>query len=404
MKTLSFILLGALICISCSSPADDPKSPNSYERTIIFETSPGETPYGFLPQCRPSHTIEFGLGLDHDFQALNDIQNNELSYAPSIGYFWALNDGNLVFLNRRLGTIIILNPVAGLYYTFSPAFESYIGLHELWVGANDEMFVCLAKVSEPKPDSLTACTPQILPDSTSPDDSHRLSFRLFKYRPLSQGCILDTNFDMAEYDRRPSYIRISPQNHLFIQGWGDTLDRFHSTGVFDENGQFIKNTLAHGETCDGREFYVYSWPRKTLAASFLDWILCNGTTEIIAWPEDKSILKVKMDHAYRNANFKATCDCRFLLYLHNERRSVVSDSSILAVDFPLVKVKDLANNRVEQIDLSECRRDGFDYFSISDVSLNYLGEIYAIAIYFNYNNGRFSDEKIVLYRWRRQNA
>jgi len=403
MKIRRFSLLGALICLSCSSPADNPESPISYERTTIFETSPGEAPYGFLPQCRPSHTIQFELGLDQDFQALNDSLNIELTYAPSIGYFWALNDGNLVFLNRILRTIFILNPVAGHYYTFCPVIEPHTLPDQLWVGANDEIFVLLAKFDELRPDSLTVSGPKIPTDSTSPDDKHRIVFRLLKYRPLSEGCILDTAFDMAEFDEPPRFIRISPQNRLYIQTWRIGPIWPDPTKVFDEDGRFIKNTRAHGETSDGREFYTHSWPRDNLIASLLDWITGNRAAEIIAWPDRTTLLRIDLDRAHRNTNFKATFDGRLLMYLHNGKRLELPDGGKLVADFPIVAITDLANGDFVKIDLSECRREEYDYFSISDVSLNYLGEIYAIAIYFNDKDGQSSDEKIVLYRWRQKN-
>ena len=403
MNVKRLCLLGALICLCISCSANKSNAPPSYERTIIFETSPGEAPYYFSPECQSSYFIDFELNGTQLPSAANKLRSRAFSYAPSIGYFWALNDGKLAFINRRLKTIFVVEPSTGRYRAYYPVIKPYTDLVNLWVGPNDEFYV-LVSSAEMRPDNTATDDSRNRPASSWDYIPYSFTYRLIKYRPLSEGYVLDKDFDMAEHDKRPRFVRISPHNNLYVQGWSDISRALQPAGVFNENGRFIKSTFAHGETCDGQEFYVHPWPRDNLAASFLDWLLCHCTTEVIAWPGDKSILRVKMDHAYRNANFKAACDGRLLLYLHNERRSPLSHGGMLAADFPLVIIKDLGSDKIENIDLSECRREEYDYFSISDVSLNYLGEIYAIAIYFNYRDGRSTDEKIVLYRWRQTNS
>jgi hypothetical protein len=53
------------------------------------------------------------------------------------------------------------------------------------------------------------------------------------------------------------------------------------------------------------------------------------------------------------------------------------------------------------LDLKKNTRPDYKYFNVADVSINYKGDIYAMYVYFNKPGMITGDEKIVLYRWRR---
>ncbi len=342
-------------------------------REVIFETGPGQAPYLMPLALQGSFFIDFSLNR-------NTYYNNDGGYSPaysrqigpSVGYFWALNNGNLVFINRRENLIYILDPVEGQYYKLAPISGLYTMLHYLWVGPDDEIYVALIGGSE-----SAAVQGYLIPFSSR---SFPYDYKLFRFKKIENGYVLDKDAKFPVFSHLPNRIRISPNNNLYVQ-------KYPQNEIFNKNGKSIKSTSAMGQTQGWTEFIIQSNN--------------YGLIEVTDIAGGEMIMRDEFSRQIGNNNFKSTFDNHLILYFHSNHEFKTSDNGSVMVDVPFVMGKDLNTGTRYSIDLMECVRPDYKYFNVSDVSINYLGEIYAIVVYFNSPGRITGDEKIVLYRWRR---
>jgi len=370
LKYLILILILVVLLISEIVAGADIRS--QLIEDVVFETGPGQAPYLMPLSLHGSFFIDFELNRNTHYSddRSSGLANSRQS-GPSVGYFWALNDGNLVFINRRENLIYILDPVEGEYYKLAPISGLFTGLHYLWVGPEDEIYVMLNYLKEPayseypNPFSSRGCS---------------IKFKLFRYKKIENGYILDTEANFPALPHSPTLIRVSPNNNLFFQ-------YYRENAIFNKYGRLIKNTLAQGQTQDWNEFVIKS---NNL-----------GLIEVTDINSGEIIMRDEFTRQIGNNNFKSTFDNHLILYFHSNHEFKTPNNGTVKVDIPFVMGKDLNTGTRYSIDLMDCARSDYAYFNVADVSINYLGEIYAIVVYFDKTGIITGDEKIVLYRWRR---
>jgi len=342
-------------------------------RDVIFETKPCYEPYYFHLTLADSYFIDFSLSNDlGTYGQTRYSSDGYCSFGPSIGYFWALNSGELVFINRHNNMIFVLNPETGNYFRLAPTSGMYTKLNYLWVGPDDEIFTGLSGYLNHNVDNNFPNPNSYIPPT--------FSYKLFRYHNIENGYVLDSKSDFPVFSTIPRLIRISPNNNLYIKLMG-------KAEIIDKNGWPVKIASAMGQTQDRTEFIIQS-----------------GGSSLIEVKDISSgdvIMRDEFTRQIGHNNFKGTFDNNLILYFHSSYEFRTPDSGSVRVDIPFVMGKDLNSGARYSIDLMECARSDYKYFNVSDISLNYLGDIYAIVVYFN-DIGRITlDEEIVLYRWRR---
>ncbi|MCP4582739.1 MAG: hypothetical protein GY839_14105 [candidate division Zixibacteria bacterium] len=377
MKYPRKILPAMFIIILVLSGADSVNSDTTYKKLLresIFETGPAQAPYYFTLALSSSYTIDFSLTMTQGHFSRNGSWYSKVkSKSPSIGYFWALNCGDLVFINRRDDIVYVLNPKTGRYNKLAPIYEAYYKLNYLWVGPRDEIFVELSARNESE-------TKQKYPNPFSRRTATR-NYKLFRLLRNDNVYRLDESFDSPVYNISSNRIRISPNNEIYVHQRGG------SAIVLNQNGRQLGISRAEGRAKDLSEFTIKRGRDKLI--------------EVIDVNSGRVMLCDEFSRQIGNHNFKSTFDNNLICYFHSRYSFSTPDSGEIGADIPYVMGKDLNTHERYSVDLIECARPDYRYFNVADISINYLGEIYAIVVYFNDIGQITGDEKIVLYRWRR---
>ena len=371
--TILFILT-VIIISSCTSDRAVAGGLNVVCDTL-FETKPGESPY-YLPLG----TAFMGVA---DFTPAHGGPESPIDctkyfgtyYRPaSLGYFWALNNDEMVFINRQENNIYIINMLTGDRDIFKPKVGEYNRVSMIWVGPQDEIYAILS------------------PSSGSDRiyyDFYHSKYRLFRFERYNGKYSYDDKSVFPENVGYPRQIRVSPLDNLYIQGWRGSPKFRGKNLVFNKYGQEISGSDADGENLIGQEFIVEGSSDR------------NGRVVRARGLKSKSFFMIQqVEHFPYIDNFKYTFNDNLILYNHHQTEIRLPNDKIMQVDMPSIIGVDVSSGYHYTIETYTLAREDYRYYSISDVSINYDGEIYVLAVYFDEPGFITGDELIVMYRFK----
>jgi hypothetical protein len=373
INSIFLILLLALILSGCkrnSEPSQQAQAKLqelSFSRETLIETRPWQRPYFFPLNLNRAH---YDFTNNPNGQKAMPERNipyaNELG-TPSVDYFWALNSGELAFLNNHFGVIYVLDYQQGRYLTFCPKLDPNELLGYLWSGPRDEFYLGIDDVSGKKTNNL-----RIIKYAREGADFTQVG----PYYPMS---FINYSFG----------IRIAPDGDIYARGWGSCRETACQYGVFNDSGRFIDCTCAEGITVGGLRFYYNDY----LPFQF-------DKKSLITLDKDSLIAKLIFSPKYPQYNFKATFNNLIVTYKHRFFTQTIDRGATFYADLPAVVVLNASTGHSIEINLKDNPNGDYKYFNVSDVSINYKGEIYALFVYFDSPGQITGDELIVLYRWR----
>jgi hypothetical protein len=186
-------------------------------------------------------------------------------------------------------------------------------------------------------------------------------------------------------------IVISPTGNLFISEMNYlTTKKYVGCDIYNSKGIGRGHTNAQGNTIDGRYFnFQKTAPDEKDAFSILN------------FDKNGPLAQRIREATYGRYHFKATFDNLIIIYGHRDWSPTPIDMPVAYVNLPFLLIFDPVQETIINIDLTQDIDTSYIYYSVSDISINYKGEIYAIYVYFNDPGKITGKEKIVLYRWKR---
>jgi hypothetical protein len=343
-----------------------------YIRETVIETKPWTSPY------------YFPLKLNDYFYSFTNNPIGELPYppesngiphrrvAPSVDYFWVLNSGKLVFLNRQNKLVFVLDPKNEKWKEYYPCKGTDNYISNLWVGPRDEIYMNV-----------------FINDAN--DNEFRSFGELEKYSLKSSRWDNKATFSPIRLPEYPPDIIISPTGNLFISEMNYlAMGQYTNSDNYNQYGSKLGQTSAQDNTRDGIMFNF----QKTIPSE-------KNAFSIMNFDKNGLFSERIREATGGRYHFKATFDNLIIIYGHRNKSLTPIGLPAMSVDLPFIIVFDPASERISEIDLSENINTHFIYYSVSDISINYRGDIYAIFVYFNDPGVITGNEKIVLYRWKR---
>lgn len=364
----------ATLLISCPAPLKEPARAG-YKREIAFKTKPASKPYYLPLGLFDNSGIGFKLITDKDSIISHHRTYHELIMAmPSFGYFWALNDNRLAFINKSEGEIYILDLDSQKYSHFKPEVGEYKQLLFFWTGPEDDLYVLL-RLNNRKPPYR----------DLGPYDN----IRLFRFANDDGKYTYDDKSVFPVYNSYPSKIRISPLNNLYIRGWKRNSYSPNDFTKFNKYGQELENTDAVGETLDSVEFKLNCGcgPYN-----------CRVSAKNMA-NDNYLYLELIPEEMYQS-NFKYTLDNSLVITCQYRDSTNIDPDTIMFTNAAIIIGKNFKTKRQFILGLDSLDIEGYNYYSVSDISINYANEIYVSVVYFNDPGVITGDELIVMYRFR----
>ncbi len=343
-----------------------------FKREIVFETKPWTSPY-YLP-----------LKLSNDYYSFTNNPIGELPYppesrisgysgiAPFVDYFWALNSGKLVFLNRSKKIVFVLDSKRKKWREYYPCKEPVDYLYNLWVGPNDEIYANIRIYEKIK-------------------KYGRVYDQLRKYNLTKSKLINQSEFAPIQTSGFMTDVTISPTGNLYISEMTYmTTKKFTHSQLYDRRGINCGETTAQDNTRDGVMFNF----QKTVPSE-------KNAFTLLSFDKDGLLTKRINEADNKRYHFKATFDNLIIIYGHRNKTLSPTGMPAAYINLPFLLIFDQVAEKITEIDISQDIDTSYVYFSVSDISINYIGEIYAIFVYFNTPGRITGKEKIVLYRWKR---
>jgi len=346
------VLIGVLsFLIFCP----DVYSETKYVCEAVFETAPGEDPYN----------IKICMNQPSPFSAKPENPIQDYSILCPI-YFD--NKGRLIRANKDI-TVYDVN--ADNNTIILPPMDEFNFRRIIRIGPEDDIFVELGK---------------------SGNTPYQNNYKLVKYSNSNNEYIIDSSFstDIFTYPFRNLFI--SPDGYLFSLSRNSNEENRYQTNIINPYGQVEKQANAICRTKNGTEFYIETETLNTGIRKVK--IIDENSNKIIFEYEGASISGYSFNKATRNNEiifngaFFEKIDLNGDLSKFNKK--------------PLFIVCDLNSNMQNEISMSDYLCDGYHYFTIVKTDCNYLGELFALAVYFNSPGEITGDEKIVLYKWHRE--
>jgi hypothetical protein len=372
------LLLLIVFCVSCNkTPKVIP--PNIYYQSeVMFETKPWQLPYNLPLSFGQSFYANYETNIRGEM-SLPLLADEPWSQAgrPTTGYFYVLNSGEIVFQDRKLGRIYVFNSLGEYLIKIDLNYGNYVSTGKMWVGPHDEIYILYKDKNSPE---------------TTFDLGVRETYFLKRFAKRGNDWKLDHNFNVPLNGISDLFIRIMPNGHLFIKTIG-SRDSDRAIKMYSSTGRYNGLTNAYGKTNQGILFEIGWIPKSPKNIIFI----VNTTNDKILFYDEVE----NLDFAYGLFNFKCTTNGLIILYAHARTEIVYGNSIHTYCNIPYVAIDDPQTGFFYNLDLKKNTRPDYKYFNVADVSINYKGDIYAMYVYFNKPGMITGDEKIVLYRWRR---
>jgi hypothetical protein len=368
IKGIIFLLLIGIICLDCrSKSAIDKNRVLVFERETLVQTKPCRSPY-FFPIYPRTGKYQFDrfTSIKSEIE-LRGFSNREDKVSLTVDLYWALNSGNLLFLNSLENELFLLDIESGQYTTFYPPVDTPATIDFIWTDPHDDLYLGIRKTIKGNPNDI----------------------QIAKYRIAGDDLVNSGPYYPMAFQKYSFNLRIAPDGNIYALGWGSCRESAWGCGLFNDSGRFIDCTCAEGKTSGGQLFYY----REDLPF-FMEGI------SLPSFDKDK-LLKQKIQRFdFPFYNFKSTFDDIVVTYRHIMYLVRADSLDSAYVDKPAVIVLDAATGHSIELDLYSDLNTKYKYFSVSDISINYKSEIYALFVYFDTPRQITGDELIVLYRWR----
>jgi hypothetical protein len=372
-----FKLIAILIFLAISAYGQEklPGSKLEISREIVFETKPACAPY-YMPISLFWLTgVDFAPTENIDsIKAIHNKTSSSRIQPPTTGYFWALNNDELAFINRRLGRVFVLDLRTGIYRDFDLKVGNYDRLSLLWVGPEDDIYAALSPSGRNQPPGVFETTDSV---------------RLFRFERMNEIYLYDDISHFESYGRLPYRMRISPLNDLYVSGWSPKKLPGSGNLVISKYGMELRLTRADGENLNGDEFKITSMYDRDYQV-----------VKVANLKTGKFFMIEEIQGDSFRSNYKYCFNNNLIFYWHNFIDTGMDNGRILMVNRPSIFGTDINSGYHYLIDADALAREGYGCYTVSDVSINYNGDIYAIVIYFNSPGMITGDELIILYRWR----
>jgi len=329
-----------------------------YVREVVFETEPNEEPYNLDISFNPPTPFATKIG-----EGSRDIT------IPNSIYFD--NKVRLIKANYADNEIIVYDIEKNDYIKFKPILNEFNKMHIIGVGPKDDIFIELTK---------------------SGNTPYERYYKLVKYTRLDNEYVEDSSFSTNIFAYRFRNLYISPDNYLFSSNCNSGEGISWRTNILNPEGQLEKQSNAICRTKNGIEFYFKTETLETKVEK----------VKIIDESSNVSISEYEVKNAFVYDLIKATFNNEVIFQAFNVERIDLNDDLYLLGEKPIFIVFDLDLNTQSKISISDCAREDFKYFSVSKIDCNYLGDLFAIVIYFNSPGKITGDEKIAFYKWHRE--
>jgi|GEM_PF-4486062 len=273
------------------------------------------------------------------------------------------NEGRLYYWGYAGSHITILDISTGDTTDLKPSVNENKYLNDFLLGPEDEIYVDLSNYS-------------------------RRNRKFYRYNNIDGAFILDDDFNMPDSFTIPRAKNIGPNGKLFFGNHFIDYNGVQTYDVFDQNGNFIKNSYSPCITYDGTEFYL----RRSNALArenHAGIIVGKGDSLFLGTP---NILSVK-----------CTINNKIIVIIGDRTTIALGHMRKILIDKPCAFIVDLNKGRYITIDpYYECA-DQYQYYpfhTVSNVECNFKGDIYASVIYFIDPSEISEDDKTVIYRWK----
>jgi|GEM_PF-3323071 hypothetical protein len=348
-----------------------------YKREILFETRPWTAPY-YLPLHYGQNSYHFEHKQEGRLKARELKQDTAFApMAPMVDYFWALNSGELVFIYKnqglmKSGAISVLDYQNGKWMDYLICEDYHDYFSNIWPGPSDELYFNYYSLKEP----------------TSPDGSR---FHLKKYDLERSRWINEPEYLSIDLMGPSASLQIAPNGKIYLSNNEPESESGQSRAlVYNKNGQFESATAADGEVSNGLLFsFKITEPESTNVRS--------------VFKIDRSgLLQERFGGLARtDFDFKATFDSLIIIYCHRTIDRYSEDGKYFPINLPSLVVLNPIGGLAVEIKLADSLDSDFNYYNVSDIAVNYKGEIFALFVYFDNPYRITGDESIVLYRWKR---
>lgn len=368
---------GAFLLLTTIAIAQTNQGGLEYKRETLFETKPWVSPFFF-----PLHYGQNSYHFEHKQTGRLKIRASKqdtafVPMAPMVDYFWALNSGKLVFIDKnqgvmKSGTISVLDYENGGWKDYLICKDYHDYFSNIWTGTNDEIYFNYYPMKEP----------------VNSDGSR---FHLKKYDLRQSRWIIEPEYSPIPLAGPSALAGISPSGKIYL--YNNDLGSYASNGqggIYNKSGKFISTATADGET-------IYGLPFNFSAGKHDD----TGVKSIIEM-DRTGLLHEKFGGLPKtDFRFKATFDSLIITYKNRTIDTYSEDNRYLPINLPSVVVFNPIGGQALEINLADSIDSNYKYYSVSDIGVNHKGEIYALFVYFDNPYRITGNEQIVLYRWVR---
>jgi hypothetical protein len=371
MKFYRYLLYCLGIMIIIPSIASGLNKSLVFKQEKLVETKPWTYPY-YFPLRLNNNNYSFTNNPIGDLPyPANSLNIPRQQIAPFVDYFWALNTGKLVFFNRHNNIVFVLDLKKKGWKEYYPRIDTNSYILNLWVGPDDAIYIC--------------------------DQDYNRYYKNLRYPYLIRKYFLESskpgptlNFRPIKFTGYPINMIVTPTDNHIITEMDDMGRTNFERPIFNTRGILLGHTKAEGNTCNGIRF------------NFQDDVpIESNAFSILSFDKDNLLRSRLREISSGRYHFKATFDNLIIIYGHRNKSLTPIGQPTAAIDLPFLIIFDPVSEQISEIDLSENINTHYIYYSISDISINYKGDIYALFVFYNKPGIITGDEKIVLYRWRR---
>lgn len=350
-KITIIFFAGVLLAILLGVKA---KSASNYARETVAVFDADKNPLGF----------SLTIGVPTPFQ-----KPQQMIEGHEFHHFSVDNNGSFYLLNSADNSISVYDSVLNDTRNRRLTLDDFGRLRYFWIGPENDIYALLGKRDVFHPTKST--------------------LKLSRFLNYEKGITEDEAFKFPEVDAFLGNLSIAPDKTIYIEERkrSSTGNRLYTS--FGPRAELLRSSIASGKTRNGLEFYLR---HKKEDEHFM-------TEGIQIGDEQRSLFIIEGD----GRDYKCTFDDEILILFQGYETLALVGDKYLRNNKPFIILVNAETKSLERIDLcNEIENMGYLYKNISCVDFNYRGDIYASVIYFNVPGTITGDEKLVIYRWRKQ--
>lgn len=378
LKAIKIGVVGIAILLISAASAQTNHGSLEYKRETLFETKPWTAPY-YLPLQYGQNSYHFQHKQTGRIAIRESGKDTAFSpMAPIVDYFWVLNSGKLVFIDMnqgimKPGSISVLDYQNGGWTDYLICEDYHDYFCNIWTGPDDELYFNYYSLKKPA-------------------SSESSRFHLMKYSLEKSGWYNEPDYSPIMLAGPSALLHIAPSGKIFIHADYAASDTGEVSGrIFGPTGKFETTTAADGETMYGLFFNFNRGESSD-----------KGIKSIIKIDRSGLLQERFGGLAKSDFDFKATLDSLIIIYSRRSVDKYSEDGKYFPIDLPSVVVFNPIGGQALEVNLADSINLNYKYYHVSDVAVNFKGEIYALFVYFDNPYRITGDEMIVLYRWVRK--